>query len=79
MRRYTAGITFLQTVGLGQLGEHGQRAQDHVVADAGAEPDEAGAAEAVQKLVAAQMEHAAELAVPLTAEAKVGRSWYEAK
>ena len=36
-------------------------------------------AEAVQKLVAAQMEHAAELAVPLTAEAKVGRSWYEAK
>ena len=36
-------------------------------------------AEAVQKLVTEQMEHAVSLPVPLTADAKVGRSWYEAK
>ena len=33
----------------------------------------------VQALVAREMEQAAALAVPLTAEAKTGRSWYEAK
>ena len=33
----------------------------------------------VQALVAREMEQAASLAVPLTAEAKTGRSWYEAK
>ena len=36
-------------------------------------------AETVRKLVAEQMEHAVSLPVPLTAEAKIGRSWYEAK
>ena len=36
-------------------------------------------AAAVQALVAREMEQAASLAVPLTAEAKTGRSWYEAK
>jgi DNA polymerase-1 len=36
-------------------------------------------AEAVKTLVAREMEAAAKLAVPLTAEAKSGRSWYEAK
>ena len=36
-------------------------------------------AEAVKTLVAREMEAAATLAVPLTAEAKSGRSWYEAK
>ncbi len=36
-------------------------------------------AEAVAALVTREMESAARLAVPLTAEAKTGRSWYEAK
>ena len=36
-------------------------------------------AETVAALVTREMEHAAALAVPLTAEAKTGRSWYEAK
>ena len=36
-------------------------------------------AETVKTLVAREMEAAAKLAVPLTAEAKSGRSWYEAK
>ena len=36
-------------------------------------------AEAVKTLVAREMEAAAKLAVPLTAEAKSGRSWYDAK
>jgi DNA polymerase-1 len=36
-------------------------------------------AETVAALVTREMEHAAKLAVPLTAEAKTGRSWYEAK
>ena len=36
-------------------------------------------AEAVAALVTREMEGAAALAVPLTAEAKIGRSWYEAK
>ncbi len=36
-------------------------------------------AETVRALVTREMEAAAKLAVPLVAEAKVGRSWYEAK
>ena len=36
-------------------------------------------AEAVAALVTREMEGAAKLAVPLNAEAKTGRSWYEAK
>ena len=36
-------------------------------------------AETVQALITREMEAAAQLAVPLTAEAKVGKSWYEAK
>ena len=36
-------------------------------------------AETVAALVTREMEAAAKLAVPLTAEAKIGRSWYEAK
>ena len=36
-------------------------------------------AETVRALVAREMEAAASLSVPLTAEAKLGRSWYEAK
>ena len=36
-------------------------------------------AEAVQALVTEQMEHAVSLPVPLTADAKIGGSWYEAK
>ena len=36
-------------------------------------------AEAVAALVTREMEGAAKLSVPLTAEAKTGRSWYEAK
>ena len=36
-------------------------------------------AEAVAKLVSTQMEQVAELHVPLLAEAKWGKSWYEAK
>ena len=36
-------------------------------------------AETVQTLITREMEAAAQLAVPLTAEAKVGKSWYEAK
>ena len=36
-------------------------------------------AEDVAKLVSAEMENVAKLNVPLTAEAKIGKSWYEAK
>ena len=36
-------------------------------------------AEAVAGIVAREMEHAASLSVPLVAEAKFGKSWYEAK
>ena len=36
-------------------------------------------AEAVAELVSRDMESVAELKVPLTAEAKFGKSWYEAK
>ena len=36
-------------------------------------------AEAVAALVSREMESVAELKVPLTAEAKFGKSWYEAK
>ena len=36
-------------------------------------------ADTVKTLVAREMESAAHLAVPLTAEAKSGHSWYEAK
>ena len=36
-------------------------------------------AETVAALVTREMEGAAALAVPLTAEAKIGKSWYEAK
>ena len=36
-------------------------------------------AEQVQRLLAEEMEHVAELAVPLTAEAHAGKSWAEAK
>ena len=36
-------------------------------------------AQAVAQLVSQQMESAAQLDVPLTAEAKIGKSWYEAK
>ena len=36
-------------------------------------------AEKVAALVSREMEHVASLAVPLTAEAKFGKSWYEAK
>jgi len=36
-------------------------------------------AEDVAKLVSREMEHVAELAVPLTAEAKIGKSWFDAK
>jgi len=36
-------------------------------------------AEQVAKLISDEMEHVAELRVPLTAEAKIGKSWYEAK
>ena len=36
-------------------------------------------AEAVAALVTREMEGAAKLAVPLTADAKIGKSWYEAK
>lgn len=36
-------------------------------------------AEAVAKLVSYEMEHVAQLNVPLTAEAKTGKSWYDAK
>ena len=38
-----------------------------------------GEAEQVQRLLAEEMEHVAELAVPLTAEAHAGKSWAEAK
>ena len=36
-------------------------------------------AEAVAKLISNEMEHVADLRVPLTAEAKIGKSWFEAK
>ncbi len=36
-------------------------------------------AEAVAKLMSREMEQVAKLQVPLTAEAKIGKSWYEAK
>ena len=36
-------------------------------------------AEAVMQLVTREMSQAAKLAVPLIAEAHMGRSWYEAK
>ena len=36
-------------------------------------------AEQVRAIVTGQMESVAQLSVPLVAEAKVGRSWYEAK
>ena len=36
-------------------------------------------AQSVSELVSTQMEQVASLAVPLTAEAKYGKSWYEAK
>ena len=38
-----------------------------------------GEAEQVQRLLAEEMEHVAELAIPLTAEAHAGKSWAEAK
>ena len=38
-----------------------------------------GEAEQVKRLLAEEMEHVAELAVPLTAEAHAGKSWAEAK
>ena len=38
-----------------------------------------GCAAQVQRLLAEEMEHVAELAVPLTAEAHAGKSWAEAK
>lgn len=38
-----------------------------------------GEVEQVQRLLAEEMEHVAELAVPLTAEAHAGKSWAEAK
>ena len=38
-----------------------------------------GEAEQVQRLLAEEMEHVAELAVPLTTEAHAGKSWAEAK
>lgn len=38
-----------------------------------------GEAEQVQRLLTEEMEHVAELAVPLTAEAHAGKSWAEAK
>ena len=38
-----------------------------------------GEAEQAQRLLAEEMEHVAELAVPLTAEAHAGKSWAEAK
>ena len=36
-------------------------------------------AEAVARIVAREMEQVADLSVPLVAEAKFGKSWYEAK
>lgn len=39
----------------------------------------AGEAEAVKKLLAYEMENAVKLSVPLTVEAKEGRTWYDAK
>ena len=36
-------------------------------------------AQGVAKLVSREMEHIADLKVPLTAEAKIGKSWFEAK
>ena len=36
-------------------------------------------AEDVAKLVSDEMENVAKLKVPLTAEAKIGKSWFEAK
>ena len=33
----------------------------------------------VAALVSSEMEHVAKLNVPLTAEAKIGKSWFEAK
>ena len=36
-------------------------------------------AEAVSALISREMEGVAELSVPLTAEAKFGKSWYDAK
>ena len=36
-------------------------------------------AEDVAKLISHEMEHVAQLQVPLTAEAKIGKSWFEAK
>ena len=36
-------------------------------------------AELVRSIVTREMEHAAELSLPLVAEAKQGASWYEAK
>ena len=36
-------------------------------------------AEAVAEIVAREMEQVASLSVPLVAEAKFGKSWYEAK
>ena len=38
-----------------------------------------GIAEAVAKLVSREMEQVAQLSVPLTAEAKIGKSWFDAK
>ena len=40
-------------------------------------PEEIG--ETVAKLVSEEMEKVAQLRVPLLAEAKLGKSWYEAK
>jgi len=36
-------------------------------------------AEEVARLISKEMEGVAELSVPLTAEAKFGKSWYDAK
>lgn len=38
-----------------------------------------GLAQEVAALVSREMENVASLSVPLTAEAKFGKSWYEAK
>ena len=38
-----------------------------------------GIAQEVAALVSREMENVASLSVPLTAEAKFGKSWYEAK
>mgnify|MGYP003873738173 CR=1 FL=1 len=39
----------------------------------------AGAAEAARDLVVHRMEHAMELAVPLRADAHIGKNWFEGK